>query len=135
MWERSAATPGVLTTSYNANSVIKGEVLRSRDNGFVKNCQQLFQCGVNIPLDVPVQFLRMHQRQLYTDQNSSNHPLNTLGLNAPALIPIFAVSGIVEFCTATLIFTPHLLTSRRRGIGEDDWDVPVFCDLKLFKED
>jgi hypothetical protein len=34
MWERSAATPGVFTTSYNASSVIRGEVLRRRDNGY-----------------------------------------------------------------------------------------------------
>lgn len=33
MCERSAATPGVLTTSYKANSVMRGEVLRRRDNG------------------------------------------------------------------------------------------------------
>lgn len=33
IWERSAATPGVLTTSYNANSEMRGEVLRRRDNG------------------------------------------------------------------------------------------------------
>ena len=34
MWERSAATPGVLTTSYNANSEMRGEVLRRSDNGY-----------------------------------------------------------------------------------------------------
>jgi hypothetical protein len=33
MWERSAATPGVLTTSYNANSEMRGEVFKRRDNG------------------------------------------------------------------------------------------------------
>jgi hypothetical protein len=34
MWERSAATPGVLTTSYNANSEMRGEVLRRSDKGY-----------------------------------------------------------------------------------------------------
>jgi hypothetical protein len=34
MWDRSAATPGVLTTSYSASSEMSGEVLRRRDRGW-----------------------------------------------------------------------------------------------------
>jgi hypothetical protein len=33
MWERSAATPGVLTTSYRASSSMRGLPLRRRDRG------------------------------------------------------------------------------------------------------
>ena len=33
MWERSAATPGVLTTSYRASSSTSGESFRSKDKG------------------------------------------------------------------------------------------------------
>ena len=32
--DRSAATPGVLTTSYRARSSTRGHVLRSRDRGY-----------------------------------------------------------------------------------------------------
>lgn len=39
MWERSAATPGVLTTSYRASSSMRGLALRRRDRGWVaKRC-------------------------------------------------------------------------------------------------
>jgi hypothetical protein len=34
MWERSAATPGVLTTSYKLNLSTSEEALRSSDKGF-----------------------------------------------------------------------------------------------------
>jgi hypothetical protein len=34
MWERSAATPGVLTTSYRASSSMRGLALRRRDRGW-----------------------------------------------------------------------------------------------------
>lgn len=33
MCDKSAATPGVCTISYNDNSVIRGDSLRSNDNG------------------------------------------------------------------------------------------------------
>jgi hypothetical protein len=34
MWDKSVATPGVPTTSYRANSDMRGHVLRRRDNGY-----------------------------------------------------------------------------------------------------
>lgn len=33
MWDRSAATPGVLTTSYRESSSTRGQSFRRRDNG------------------------------------------------------------------------------------------------------
>ena len=73
MWERSAATPGVLTTSYNANSVIRGEVLRSRDNGCLQNGQQLRQFeempAYPIPPDAPATTIKPLEGAL-------SHPLN-----------------------------------------------------------
>jgi hypothetical protein len=68
----------------------------------VSNGQQLSQCGVNIEHDVPVQCLRKHQRQLFSIRTSSKGSPN-LDCYLPALIPMFAVSGIVDFCTAVSV--------------------------------
>jgi hypothetical protein len=97
MWDRSAATPGVLTTSYNANSVIRGEVLSRRDNGCADNGQQLLQ--LKVPSNSLVQFRLKHQQPLNNHQIGPLYSLSASSLDIPALIPIFAISGIVDICT------------------------------------
>ncbi len=99
--ERSAATPGVLTTSYSANSVMRGEVLRRRDNGCWSQ-----QCSTASDQDnSPVQFHQKHQRQLMPSVSSIISSKYTG--NKPALIPILAVSAMIEFCSSMSTFTPH----------------------------
>jgi hypothetical protein len=67
----------------------------------VSSAQQLDNQG-----NIPVQFHQRHQRRLYC---ISIHLIisSHLSENPPALIPIIAVSAMIEFCPTRSTFTPH----------------------------
>jgi len=61
MCERSAVTPGVLTTSYRASSSTSGQALSRRDNGYLRLTECVFQ---DVLLSVPDQCHQMLLQQL-----------------------------------------------------------------------